>query len=324
MADEQDASSASPDTAVDAADQAVLNGDQAAFKEVRLAQRAGKPVPTILPTSADPAPAPPVEQAASTEAPKAASEPAKPKKNADTRVQELLADRDRERSENARLRTENETLKRQLPDAKPAESSPAKPTTRDFERFKAMPDAPKLDEFNDYQDWSVEMAAFVAGKRLEEYSRKQQQDYDAGQFRDAQATFDAKGVAAHADFRDVLTAAAQAGRQWPEHVTRKVFTTGDQGIEIAYALGQAKDDDALYARIGDPVEFGEYVGEFLASQKAAKKSTVPQKTSAPDPPFTLGSKPHESANELESAVESGDMHTFKAERLRRRVAALQR
>ncbi len=295
-----------------------MNGDQAAFREVRRAQRAGKPVPQVLPTSADPAPAQPVEQAASTDAtPKAASEPAKPKKNADTRVQELLAERERERSEAARLRTELESLKRQLPDAKQAESSPVK-QTRDFERFKAMPDAPKLDDFNDYQDWSVEMSAFVAGKRLEEYSQKQKQEYDQGQFHESVARMEARGSEVYSDFKAAGHEASLAGRSWPEHVKRMTLTH-EQGYEVAYALAKAKDDDALYARIADPVEFGMYVGEVLARKKAPA-STVPQKTKAPDPPFTLGSKPHDATDELEAAIASGDMSAFKAAKLRQRIA----
>lgn len=315
MPDVQDASSASPETPLDPAEQAVANGDQAAFKEVRLAQRAGKPVPQITPY-AESTPAKPAEQAAPTDAtPKLASEPSKPEKkpsennNANTRIRELV-------SENAALKAQLE--QRTAPPDVKADPSPAKPSTREFERLKAMPDAPKIADFENFEDWSIEMAAFAAGKRLEEYSQQQKQDYDAGQFRDAQTAFDTKGLAAHADFREVLTAAAQHGRKWPEHVTRKVFTH-EQGPSIAYALAKAKDDDALYQRIADPVDFGEYVAEFLAQQKLPPKPNP--KTNAPDPPFTLGTRPHDSANALESAVESGDQYAFKQARLRERAAS---
>lgn len=287
-----------------------------AFKEVRLAQRTGKPVPQVLPIAAEAAAAQPVDQAAPTGAtPPAASEPAKPKKNADTRIQELLAERDRERSEVARLRAELET--RRTPDVK-VESSPAKPTARDFERFKSMPGYPQVNDFDDYGDYTTEVSAFVTAKRLEEYSQKQKQEYDAGQFREAQSRFDTRGTEAFPDFREVLTAAAQAGRTWPEHVTRKVLTH-DQGHAIAYALAKAKDDAALYQRIADPVDFGEYVGEVLA-QRAPVKSPVPIKTSAPEPPITLGERSHDSADEEEAAIASGDMSAFKAARLAKRVA----
>lgn len=316
MADVQDPSSGSPETApVDPADQAVISGDQSAFKEIRLAQRTGKPVPTILPPTAESAPAEPVEQAASTDASsKPASEPGR-KRNAETRIQELLA-RDRERSDEiSRLKAQLE--QRQAPKDAPAESSPAKPSQREFERYKAMPDAPKVSDYDDYGDWNIDMAAFVNRKGLEEYTSKLKQDYDAGQHREMHGKFDAKGVEQFSDFREVLGAAGNAGRQWPDFVNRKLLTH-EQGPAIAYALAQAKDDDALYQRITDPVEFGEYVAEFLAQQKTPRKP--PTRTTAPDPPFTLGSKPHDSADELDSAVESGDMYAFKQARLRARAA----
>lgn len=304
MADEQDASSASPAVP-----------DFAAFEAATL-----QGLPTNFePTNADTAPAKPVDQAASTDAtPKAASEPAKPKdKGAKARSAELDPEI-AELQEKLRLR---KMLREELDrgrDDKPAESSPApvKATQKEFARFRAMPDAPKIGDFEAFEDWSVEMSVFVAGKRLEEFSeefsRKQKQDYDAGQFRDAQSQFDAKGVEAFPDFRDVLTAAAQSGRRWPEHVTRKVFTHAD-GPAIAYALAQAKDDDALYQRIADPVDFGEYVGEFLAARKApSKKSTLSAVPKTPEPPVVLGSRPHDTTDPEQAAVAAGDFSSFEA------------
>lgn len=316
MADVSDAPSAS--AIVTPLDQAVANDNVEQYREVRRAERAGKEPPTIAPTPAESAPAQPVDQAASTDAtPKPASEPGKPKKNADTRVQELLADRDRERSETARLRTELEELRRRLPDVKPVESSPAKPSARDYERYKAMSGYPQVAEFEDYGDYTAEVSAFVSAKRLEEFSDKARQDYDRGQHRESQQRFDAKGLELFPDFREVLTAAGQAGRQWPEHVTRKVLTH-EQGPAIAYALAKAKDDTALYARIADPVDFGEYVASVLAQKSAPKP--VPQKTSAPDPPMTLGSQPFDRADELETAVSEGNVANYRAMRLRQRMA----
>lgn len=300
MADEPDASSASPEAP-----------DFAAFEAATL-----KGLSTNFePTKADSAPAKPVEQAASTDAtPKPASEPGKPKeKGAKARSAELDPEI-AELQEKLRLR---KMLREELDrgrDDKPADPSPApvKATQREFERYKAMPDAPKVAEYDDYGDWNIDMAAFVNRKGIEEYAQKQRQDYDAGQFRTMQAAFDTKGVEAHPDFREVLIAAAQAGRKWPEHVTRKVFTH-EQGPAIAYALAQAKDDDALYQRIVDPVEFGEYVGEFLASRKAPpKKPTLSAVPKASDPPIVLGSRPHESADPEQAAIAAGDFSSFEA------------
>lgn len=300
MPDVPDPSSGSPEVDFAAFEAATLQG-----------------LPTnIEPTKADTAPAQPVDQAASTDAtPKPASESGEPKgKGAKARSAEL-AKENADLQEQLRLRKMlREELKLTEKGDKPADSSsaPVKARVREFERFKAMPDAPKVADYDDYGDWTIDMQVFVNRKGLEEYSQRQKQDYDAGQFRDQQTKFDAKGVESFPDFRDVMTAAAEAGRVWPEHVVRKVFNH-DQGAAIAYALAQAKDDDALYRRIADPVEFGEYVGEFLAQHKApTSRRAVPTVTKAPEPPTTLGTHLQDRTDPEHAAMAAGDFSSFEA------------
>lgn len=302
MADEQDASSASPEAP-----------DFAAFEAATL-----KGLPTNFePTKADAAPAKPVDQAASTDAtPKPASEPGKPKeKGAKARTAELDAEI-AGLQEKLRLRKFlNEELDRRPKDDKPADSSPApvKAKPRDFERYEAMPDAPKVRDYEDYGQWSVDMAAFAGRKEaqelIDEYSQRQKREYDQGQQQGAIERMRTKGLEAHPDFDEVGDAAFKAGRKWPEAVARFVLTN-EHGHEVAYALAKAAGDDALYARIADPIEFGMYVGEFLASQKApAKKSTIPK---PPDPPVVLGSRPHDTTDAEQAALAAGDFSSFEA------------
>ena len=90
-------SSQTPEAPLSVADRAVAAGDVGAYKAARAAERAGKPLdPSPADRPAGTAPAQPGQQAASTEASSSpASEPGSPKGhrgNADTRIQELLAD----------------------------------------------------------------------------------------------------------------------------------------------------------------------------------------------------------------------------------------
>lgn len=293
-------------------EQALANDDVTAYREVRRAERAGIELPKVEPKPAESAPAQPGDQVASTDASaKPASEPGKPK-GAKARSAELDPEIV-ELREKLKLRA---MLREELArgDAKPAESSPApKATSKASERFKAMADAPKLDDYQTFEDWSVDMADFAARKNLEEYSQKQRQDTEIGQFRDAEAKFDAKGVEAYPDFREVLTAAAQAGITWPEHVAKAVFTH-KQGVDIAYALASAKDDHALYARLADPVEAGMVIGDILARLQP-KTSPVSNHTRAPEPPITLGSRPHDKSDALQTAVDSDDFTAFREAKL---------
>lgn len=123
-------------------------------------------------------PAQPVEQAASTDAsPDAASEPAKPAKETKGLDARELAVRERL----ARLKDDlaaTERLEREIADRQarlrtpepkqdaPAESSPAA-TQRAFEKYASDPRAPKLENFEDYNAWAVEMMDFISDRKLE-------------------------------------------------------------------------------------------------------------------------------------------------------------
>lgn len=116
-------------------------------------------------------------------APPSQAEPKpKPRSDPQARVQDATAkeaaakrERDEARAENARLKAENEALKNprqpQVAD-KPAEK------VADWKRFRALPDAPKLADFDGpeaLEDHAAAMADFVATKRYEESRRVESQ-----------------------------------------------------------------------------------------------------------------------------------------------------
>lgn len=126
-----------------------------------------------------------------------ASEPGAPlkTKGAEARKQQLSAEVQEElrrraqlREENDRLLRDNERLRlRETPsgssDAMSGASSAPKPAAAqaaEYQRIKALPDAPKLDAFLDrgetYEDWTVAMQLFVDDVRHAERTQVSQRD----------------------------------------------------------------------------------------------------------------------------------------------------
>ncbi len=278
---------------------AMKAGDQGRVKAIRLARRSGKPVPVpVVSHTAEATAAEPAEQVASTDAsPKVASEPTKPAKhNAETRIRDLVA-------ENKRLASELEGLRKPAPDVKPAESSPAKPKT-DAERYISLPNAPKIDDFEDITHWAAAVAVHIADQREIEREQKQQ----AEKMGQTVTSMTSRGAKAFKDFDEVLTAADREGLVWPEPITQLVLTH-ERGHEIAYIL--AKE------RIADPVKAGMRIAALLADKQTV---TVPKTTQAPAPPHVLSTRSSDVDQEM-SVVRDHDQESFKALRLAKRIAA---
>lgn len=95
----------------------------------------------------------------------AAVEAKKPRNDPQARIDQVVA-----KQKEAERRAE--VAERRLAElSRPAETKPAeaKPTAQaEWQRFKAMPDAPKLEAFDDFSDWNIAMGVFVADKRVEE------------------------------------------------------------------------------------------------------------------------------------------------------------
>lgn len=294
-------------------DQAIANDNVSEYRQVRQAERAGKELPQIAPKPAESAPAPPVDQAASTDAiDKPASEPGKPK---DKGIKARSAELDRENAElREKLRVRallREELARGPQDATPAASSPAPAkTSKPYERFMAMPDAPKLDDYQSFEHWQVDMTDFVDEVKYRERSERQQQDQQTQTHQKFVDESLAKGRAAHADFDEVTQQAYEAGYRFPAFAAP--LFTHERWPDIAYAL--AKD------QITDQLRQMEVI-TGLVNQSKPSTPPVSTITKAPEPPITLGSRPHDKADELERAITEGDTSAYRAARLRERMAA---
>lgn len=313
---------------VSAVEQAVSSRDQAAFKEARRAEREGKPLEPTKP--ADTASAQPGDQAASTDASsQPASEPGKGKdKGAKARATEISAEV-RELQEQLRLRKALREELAQLdkgdtPAATPA-ASVDRPSKLDIARYKQMPDYPKADEYEDYDDLVTARAAFVAEQKALEIRTEQQQARQSDAMQQSITSMQKKGREAFSDFDDVVTAAADAGVVFPPHVLNEVFGNETHGHVIARELAiKATADPAFRAQLADPVKTGIAIGQILASQQTSAKSSPSPVPKAPEPPVLLGSKTSDVGDPLDAAVKAGDMAAFKAAKHAERVANMRR
>jgi hypothetical protein len=332
MADTEFSSVPMPDISSDAARDAWLNGT---------------PQPSAD-QPADAAPAKAVDSAPSTDVDaKPASEPgdpAKPKsKGVKARTEELDADI---AALNERLRIRKE-IQRELDatdrarpkqDAKP-DSSPAVDKKAEAARFRAMPDAPKLEEFDSYDDWAIEMASFVADKKLEAREARSQQEsrarHDEQRFTQkahkASERFNSyleKNPAAKERISPELLAIVPISQLKPgerigaenfiaEQIFESDFTgeladhfSTDAGFQDFQRLMRLSPDGILKA-------IGKLEAKFDGG--TAPSSTKSPKTisTAPDPAETFGRRPAAPADALEAALLSGDPTAYQDEANRR-------
>lgn len=143
----QPAPSDSPATQT-ALDAALASGDQGAYNAAKRAERAGKPLPDVTPAPTEPDPALAPE--------------AKPV----SKRQQQINDYER------RIAEQNERIARlegQLSGrADPAAPAPPAKKDPDWKRYAAMPDAPKLADFDSVEEHTAAMAFFINQKMLAE------------------------------------------------------------------------------------------------------------------------------------------------------------
>jgi hypothetical protein len=307
----------------------------------------GEPVSADQP--ADAAPATPVDQATSTDVQtKPDSEPGDPAKPKGKGVKERNAELDAEIAElNEKLRLRRE-IRRELdatdraqpkPDVKP-DSSPAVDKKAEAARFRAMPDAPKLEDFESYDDWAIEMASFVADKKLEERDRRSQQEATA---RQEEQRFTEKVTKASERFKGYLEKHPEAkDRIRPEllaivpisqlrpsetpgphnFIAEQIFESDFTGELVDHFSTDAgvQDFQRLMRLSPDAIvrEIGRIEARFMDSGTKTTPVRAPKTIStAPDPAETLGRRPAAPADRLEAALHTGDFSAYADEANRR-------
>jgi hypothetical protein len=291
---------------------------------------------------ADSPSAEPDAQAAGTPAEAAASEAAPPsdppKKNAKTRGPELdaeIADLREKLRIRAALREELAQAPRPAADAKPAESSTAKPTVAEWQRYRQHPDAPKVEDFGEYEDFVAAQAVFVADRRFEERQARERADAESrGRLSETQQhitgfhnrlkaarekdpAFDSK---IDPGLLEVVPAfALRPGEALgPANVLLQECVKSEAAPDLL-AYFSTQEGQAAWQRVCSaptPAEmlkrFGRIEARFLSDGAPAAPAAAIPVSSAPPPPTTLGTRPPSAPDRAGAAVKAGDFSAYEA------------
>lgn len=270
-------------------------------------------------SDADSTPAEPVAQAASTDAPavpEAASEPAAPaKKNAETRIQELLAERKalQQQLEEAR-RASAPPSPAPGPDAPPAASSPA--PDADFPKFDAWAQSPD-NEGKDYDDYTRALARheWAQAQQQQEQQRTVQQRTSAYVERIKAANLDTSTL--HPDVLalqpiDVLPPGAPVG---PLNAVAQEIMLSEHAPALLRHFSEHPEELQALADAMPAVVFrtmGRLEALVSSRAPAIPASPVPAVSKAPPPPSTVGQVPSVPVDDAEAALARGDIGAYKS------------
>lgn len=274
----------------------------------------GPSIPESTPT-AESSPAIPVDPGVSTEtAPTPGSDPGSPakKKNAETRIQELLAER-------AQLRAELDSAKRPAPVVDvPAASSPA-PVSG--------------EKFPDYESWSTaqgtgpaEYEDYIAERTIHRLGRQQQAERDQvarqatereaadlhTQYRQAAEAF----VAEHPDYWTVVNPiTADAPRTASASAIGEVILRSPQATPLLYHLGTHRAEFDRIVALPERravYELAKIEASLSPSPAPAPVPGLVTKTvsSAPTPPPAVMSRAQAPVDEVDAARASGDFRRY--------------
>lgn len=290
----------------------------------------------FTPKAPDSAPDSPVERAAPTGASPElpASDPGdgveQPKrkgKGADSRIQELLAERAQLRAAQQELQSRLEALERRPTLDAPKDSSP-KTVKAEWQRFAEMADAPKEEAFDRYADYTAAMSLFIADKRSEE--RDQRVRVEA-QTRQVQQQFERVAVTAAEKYQSYLKANADAvekihpdlqaivpisllppnAPKGPHNFIAEEILKSDVPGPLMVHFSEHPEDFERLTRLG-PAGIVREIGKLEARLDSGSPQPVTPATPPPDPPPTLGRKPGAPVDELKAATDRGDFRAFRA------------
>lgn len=271
--------------------------------------------------TAESSPATP-ETAVSTETlPAPASEPGtpKPKKNAESRIQELLQER-------AALRAELEAAKRpatpvSVPDVTPAASSPAPigPKFPEFDRWIQTQPA----DAQSYEDYIDARAAHVFTQQQQAYERQQAHAAAERESSERLSTYRQRAEAfiqEHGDYWQVITPVTdQAPRTPTADAMGDVIVRSPHPPQLLYHLGSHLEEFNRLLSL-PPHQAAYELGQLAATLSAPASPVVKTLSTAPEPPPTLRSKPATPVDDLEAAIKRGDFASYKLAANRRALA----
>lgn len=340
-------------TTQSAAHAAVASGDTTSYRNARRAERVGKPLPEVPVSPATPAPAATTE--AQPGAPAAPAAPAQPPKPKPIRVtQEYINERIRSAVDSA---LQAERARSQPPAAPAAPPAPAEP---EWKRYAAMPDAPKLDDFDSLADHSAAMALFIADKRHADRTQAEQARTHDEQMTAAQrARVDGfvgklnEARAADPEFVNKLTPEVRALKPFdallpgesggPLNVVAEQIFDSPVADKVLLHLSQHPQDLQRLATVPAHIErmpravraqqhIQWIVREFgkLEGSLATPPAPAPAPAPTPQPKTltdvadvqTLGTRPAEATDQKAHAIRTGNTKSYRAIRRAERAAAL--
>ena len=293
---------------------------------------------------AESSPAKPVEQAASTDATEAASEPAKPAKETkglDAREQQIRERQARLKADLAETdRLERELADRQArlrapkPDATP-ESSPAA-EKRVFEQYAADPKAPKLESYEDYNAWAIDMMDYVTDRKLEARETEAQQrsaEYAKHRELETAVKTTSERVKAFAeqtpDFQTrvrpellnlvPISALNEGDPIGPHNFIAEQMWRSEYPGELALHFSEHPEDFQALMALPDPAAITRRIGRIEARFEQSQ-SNSPARALSPVPktipdadelPVVIGKKAPITASDSESALKSGDFAAYE-------------
>lgn len=210
-------------------------GDFKAFDKAHLAAKSGSPLPDVPVTPDAPVAAAPLAQSVP-------SPVSKRQQATNDAIRESVERATAEaNAEIARLRTQIDARSAPTQSQTPAPDAP--PAVPEYKRFSAMPDAPKLEQFDSLDDFGAAMALFIADKRHEE-----RQGADQRRQSDAQRDDYLKERDTH--FRERLGAAAAADPDFINKIPPALLTA-----KPLSALTPAERARATFANVAAEVAF---------------------------------------------------------------------
>ena len=323
-------------------DTAVKSNDVAAFLDARRVEKANAAGLIITPSAAESAPAPtsdaPAEEPAAPTTPEARTGH---KGNAATRINELLADRARERDARIAVERELAALRQQaappvapVAPAAPVQTAPAvdpsdpEPQLADFEadpRYAADP----------YSAWMRATGRWEARQEVKQF-RAQEAAQRASVEREQAIVSVVTKYQQEVDGAFVQTLPPEVQGLRPSFMLAEGEKVGPLNVVADFAM-QSEHPKAVLQYFADhpdtlpslarlmPAQLFRALGriEALAGGAAPAPTTTPTVTSAPRPPTTLGDKPASvlAGDAAEKrAVETSDISAFFAERRRQKLA----
>lgn len=276
----------------------------------------------------------------------------KPKQDKLTAEQrESQLDRDIEERQ-ARIREKvniKRELERQLAERTTPEPKPPVETKKSaWDRLKTLPDAPKLDQFENYEDFSAAQAEFITEHRYQELRAAEQRQEQITKRQQAEytrlKTFETRYAETDAESKAIIDASDLQVPNDPRHpVTFAITDSPIPGALMRY-LVEHPDEHTSILSLPDPN--AQYVAmqrieARLQALREASPSTTPSRNAdsrpapsrvadsrpaspAPQEPVTLGRKPGSPVDELKLAWERGDTRTARRLQLERDRGSLTR